>query len=559
MMSSVRHGSNTPRKKALYDQFLDELPADDETPSKWRIPGLGHSRSPSTGSTDDSNKGEEGVSEGESIASPRPMPDTKEFLEKIYEPVGRSKVHGFDYDIMSLKMLLLDERSQYSFKLVGVVGMLGVGKTTLCRLILDEEEVKQRFVPRFWITMPSDEEPNSLEKVVERMLERLGVEEEIITSISKNHELPGLLYALHLHLKGKRYLILLDGVRAKDDYYEHLISCLRDGHGFPKAYGGAVMVTSRDEEAVKTMVGEQNLHRLLPLSNPDSCWPIYQNLDSVAQVSGSEASKEVKEELLKKCGGLPLAARILRELKDLEKKQKDGSIQAPAASKEGPTQASTASNEVSSQASTASEEGPIQASAASKEGPTQAPAASKEGSNEASAASNEGPIQASAASNEGPIQASAASNEGPIQASAASKEGSNEASAASKEGPIQASAASKEVSSQASAASKEVSSQASIASKEDSNQASAASKEGSSEGSAASKEDPNQASAASKEVSSQASAASKEASAASKEDLNQASAASKEVSSQASAASKEDSNQASTASNESDLKPATTD
>ncbi|EOY25253.1 NBS resistance-like protein [Theobroma cacao] len=548
MMSSVRHGSNTPRKKALYDQFLDELPADDETPSKWRIPGLGHSRSPSTGSTDDSNKGEEGVSEGESIASPRPMPDTKEFLEKIYEPVGRSKVHGFDYDIMSLKMLLLDERSQYSFKLVGVVGMLGVGKTTLCRLILDEEEVKQRFVPRFWITMPSDEEPNSLEKVVERMLERLGVEEEIITSISKNHELPGLLYALHLHLKGKRYLILLDGVRAKDDYYEHLISCLRDGHGFPKAYGGAVMVTSRDEEAVKTMVGEQNLHRLLPLSNPDSCWPIYQNLDSVAQVSGSEASKEVKEELLKKCGGLPLAARILRELKDLEKKQKDGSIQAPAASKEGPTQASTASNEVSSQASTASEEGPIQASAASKEGPTQAPAASKEGSNEASAASNEGPIQASAASNEGPIQASAASNEGPIQASAASKEGSNEASAASKEGPIQASAASKEVSSQASAASKEVSSQASIASKEDSN-----------EGSAASKEDPNQASAASKEVSSQASAASKEASAASKEDLNQASAASKEVSSQASAASKEDSNQASTASNESDLKPATTD
>ncbi|WRX17911.1 NB-ARC - like 10 [Theobroma cacao] len=433
MMSSVRHGSNTPRKKALYDQFLDELPADDETPSKWRIPGLGHSRSPSTGSTDDSNKGEEGVSEGESIASPRPMPDTKEFLEKIYEPVGRSKVHGFDYDIMSLKMLLLDERSQYSFKLVGVVGMLGVGKTTLCRLILDEEEVKQRFVPRFWITMPSDEEPNSMEKVVERMLERLGVEEEIITSISKNHELPGLLYALHLHLKGKRYLILLDGVRAKDDYYEHLISCLRDGHGFPKAYGGAVMVTSRDEEAVKTMVGEQNLHRLLPLSNPDSCWPIYQNLDSVAQVSGSEASKEVKEELLKKCGGLPLAARILRELKDLEKKQKDGSIQAPAASKEGPTQASTASNEVSSQASTASEEGRIQASAASKEGPTQAPAASKEGSNEASAASKEGPIQASAAS-----------NEGPIQASAASKEGSNEASAASKEGPIQASAASKE-------------------------------------------------------------------------------------------------------------------
>ncbi|XP_021281572.1 probable disease resistance protein At5g45490 [Herrania umbratica] len=470
MKSSVHPRSNTPSTKALYDQFLDELSADDETSSTFRIPAFGRSKSPSTGSTDDSNKGEKGASEEESIASPRRMADTKEFLEKIYEPVGRSKVHGFDYDIMSLKMLLLDERSQYSFKVVGVVGMLGVGKTTLCRLILDEEEVKQRFVPRFWITMPTDEEPNSMEKVVERMLERLGVEEEIITSISINHELPGLLYALHLYVRGKRYLILLDGVRAKDKYYENLMSCLRDGHGFPTGYGGAVMVTSRDEEAVKNMVGEQNLHRLLPLSNPDSCWPIYQNLDSAAQDSGSEASKEVKDELLKKCGGLPLAARILRELKDLEKKQGGGS-------KEGPIQAPAASKEVSSQAPAASKEGPIQASTASNEVSSQASAASKEVSSQATAASKEGPIQASAVSEEGPIQAPAASKEVSSQAPAASKENSTEASAPSIEDLNEASAVSKEGSNEASAASKVVSSQASTASKEGSNQASTASNE----------------------------------------------------------------------------------
>ncbi|XVE65370.1 hypothetical protein DITRI_Ditri07aG0175300 [Diplodiscus trichospermus] len=356
-------------RKALYDVFIDNLSGNYKEVSE------------------DSQKGKREVSEGDLDASiflkleekqlkleekqQIVKKRTEQFLEDIYEPVERSKVYGFDYDEKTLKMLLLNGKSQESFKLIGVVGVLGVGKSTLCRLIFTEEEVKQHFVPRIWI--PMSEESETMENVVERLLDHLGVEEETIKSISNDHKLPGLLYALYLHLKGKRFLIVFDNVQDKDKYYEDLLSCLSNGHGFPKRDGGAVVVNSRNEEAIKKMVGDQNLHRLLPLSDPESCWNIYkQNWDvskeekkedkkveglgqpqdrgssaseeikEVAgeiegQDAGEDASKarkkvesqspktdvpiEVKEELKKKCGGIPLAARMMGEIKLLKETQ----------------------------------------------------------------------------------------------------------------------------------------------------------------------------------------------------------------------------------------------
>ncbi|XP_022737775.1 probable disease resistance protein At5g45440 [Durio zibethinus] len=343
--------SSSSKKEILYDEFLKTLPKDDEESSPSYIQETIKSLCPkitTSGSADHSikNYGGDGIQEESDPGLGLTTDEKKkQFLEKIYEPVEQSEVQGFDYDEKSLKMLLLNEKSQDSIKLIGVVGVLGVGKTTLCRLIFNEEEVKQRFVPRIWISM--SEELKSMEDVVKRMLEHLGVEEEIIESISNDHKLPGLLYSLHLKLKGKRFLIVFDDVRNKEEYYEKLESCLRDGHGFPKGSGGAVIVSSRNQEAIKKMVEEQNLHRLLPLSDPDCCWGIYRDPDDSKGEKDStrlEVMKEVKEELKKKCGGFPLAARIMREINHLHEEQmlqNDGLKQASAAPKDGSGEATT--------------------------------------------------------------------------------------------------------------------------------------------------------------------------------------------------------------------------
>ncbi|KAL4346660.1 hypothetical protein GQ457_17G019830 [Hibiscus cannabinus] len=314
MSSRTNPDQSDNSSQVLYDSFMKELSNDDEPPASM-LQSLCRMNS-STETVE--------YPVGGDPDEPRNFTEDeiRQFLKRIYEPVlNPEKVHGFGYDEKTLKMWLLNEKTRDSFKLLGVVGMLGVGKTALCRLILNEKDVKQHYFPRILVTLSESEE---LEKVVERMLEHLGVEERIIDTISRENKLPGLLYALHLRLNGKKFLIVLDNVNEKDGYYEKLVSCLKDGHGFPKAYGGAVILNGRHEEAIKKIVGEGNVHGVELLSCHDDCWEIYQTLalgeDGIHMYPRSgEASQEVKEELKKKCGGLPLAARIMGELKYREK------------------------------------------------------------------------------------------------------------------------------------------------------------------------------------------------------------------------------------------------
>ncbi|OMO93474.1 Disease resistance protein [Corchorus olitorius] len=463
-MGSV-HRKSAPllSKKPLYDQFLGTLPREDEPPSTLGLDkalsyckkasqssssepsketvgesteGSEHSKE-STKSSDIGDQSSNAGAETEKSFTPE---EIEAFLRKIYEPVDSSKVYGFDYDKMTLKMLLLDGKGHDSLKLVGVVGMVGVGKTALARSIFDEEEVKQRFVPRIQIALSESEEPKpkSMEMVVRRMLKLLGVEEEIINSISNVDKLPGLLYALHLQLKGKRYLILLDDVREEDEYYGKLESCLRNGHGFPTGHGGAVIVTSRKEESVTKMVDKQNLHlhRLVPISDSESCWPIYQNM-ALADVkpqdtSSSDTPKEVKDELKNKCGGLPLAARIMGELKRQELERSSIKDDSSIVSGEAEGSKDVDSPETG--------DGSKEASATSKVGST---------NQEKSHVSGDGPKETWTPSKDGPNnQASVISEDGPKElASTASKdvvsgEGPEEESAVSKDEPSQVSTAS---------------------------------------------------------------------------------------------------------------------
>ncbi|KAK3200769.1 hypothetical protein Dsin_024184 [Dipteronia sinensis] len=221
--------------------------------------------------------------------------------------------------------MLLKSGSDDQFKAIAVVGMAGVGKTTLCQEVFNKEEVKRHFVPRIWVCMsrqPNDDE-NLKAVIVKRMLECLGVDDEVINSIPKDHE---LVYALHMELMTKKYLIVLEDCEETDKWYEKLYNSSNNGekwgeqlyHGFPKGYGGAVIVTSRNEEVAKKMVGEENLLQLQPLSNPESCWSIYK--DSVAAEGvefnppDSKESKQLKEKLKTKCVGLPLAAKLMGQI-----------------------------------------------------------------------------------------------------------------------------------------------------------------------------------------------------------------------------------------------------
>lgn len=271
------------------------------------------------------------------------------------------KIHEFVEPVAEMEKMLTEPERGGGFRAIGVVGIGGMGKTTLARTVFNSSQVKAQFYPRLWIclsqTIPKGNDVKM--EITKRMLMSLAAEEETIESIVKNSSgnnyiaLDGLLFALHQRLLDKPYLIVFDDVWNIDGWYEGLDSTLpmhyewgnRLAHGLPKCSGGRVIVTSRIEGVANRMVGKQNVYKLPPLLNEEirliletelsnqkdgekkNSGPTLPSSDTVNSTterlsSGKEQlsaesimnNKSKMNELVNMCQGLPLAAKTLGDI-----------------------------------------------------------------------------------------------------------------------------------------------------------------------------------------------------------------------------------------------------
>lgn len=248
-------------------------------------------------------------------------------------PLRADSVKGFAIE-MELLESLCKKPSSNEFKAIGVVGKGGIGKTTLCQLFFSNAQKTREFLPRIWVSLCRKPTENSKKKadIVKAVLFQLGVEEEVSAIEDKytaDCKLSALIALLHKHLWGKKYLIVLDGIcdvgicNEDDEWYSNLGSNLSNGapwghrlaHGLPKGYGGRVIVTCRNEEMARKMVGEDNLHQIMPLSDPEICWAIFENSAKQRgkQINPTE-KEQLKADINKKCAGLPLAAKLMGQM-----------------------------------------------------------------------------------------------------------------------------------------------------------------------------------------------------------------------------------------------------
>ncbi|CAB4304402.1 unnamed protein product [Prunus armeniaca] len=277
-------------------------------------------------------------------------PDDPEENSEIELPVVEAEVVGFDEQLLKIGNFLLKSSpsSGAGFAAVGIVGMAGVGKTTLVREVLSWWMVLGKFSPIIWLCLSNIiKENKQVEEeievsIVKCMLSKLdhdavadgdGIiqeeEEKTISSNNSGHLLAALLERLNQHLSGKSYLIVLDDVWHMNDFYSDLGQLLevqegdkkvgdRLSHGLPKGSGGAIIVTSRIPEVVETMVvpaqGSDKHYKSLIISleplDRESCWNIYQDTAFGYQQHLEKVENEIKD----LCYGLPLAARTLAEI-----------------------------------------------------------------------------------------------------------------------------------------------------------------------------------------------------------------------------------------------------
>ena len=183
---------------------------------------------------------------------------------------------------------------------VAIVGLGGIGKTTLARSVtkqLKEGEAKY-FDTMLWVYVSNIFDVNS---ILRRMVESCDQAATTITSRE------ALIERLHTMLKNKRIFIVLDDVwNEEKDNWDLLKSCLLQ---LNLAGGSTVIVTSRSSQ-VASIMEVVHCWDQETLSD-DDCWSILKDRafpDPNAPVASER--KKIGREIAKKCAGLPLAAKV---------------------------------------------------------------------------------------------------------------------------------------------------------------------------------------------------------------------------------------------------------
>jgi disease resistance protein RPM1 len=183
-------------------------------------------------------------------------------------------------------------------EVVSVVGMGGLGKTTLVRKVYDDAQVKLHFKYRAWLFVSQSFKMEELLKDTLQQLYRVkrkpvpqGVE-----SMSDDQ----LRTKINNFLQQKRYLIVLDDVWHIDDW-----EAVKNA--FPYNSGSRVMLTTRNSEIASASCKEfhGHVHPLNPLS-PEESWTLFCR-KTFGDNSCPPALKTLTDSILARCEGLPLA------------------------------------------------------------------------------------------------------------------------------------------------------------------------------------------------------------------------------------------------------------
>ncbi|KAL0356299.1 UNVERIFIED_CONTAM: putative late blight resistance proteinR1B-16 [Sesamum radiatum] len=177
--------------------------------------------------------------------------------------LGRKFV-GLKDDFLQLKDQLIGESSR--IKVVAVVGMAGIGKTTLVKEVYDDPSIGQIFHYRAWAIMGPNYRKRDILLALLRSVDR--DDSKFYEEVNDGQ----LTETIYKNLKGRRYLIVLDDlcdIRAWDD----LKSLFPDDGN-----GSRVMLTTRLRNVALYAAGStRNIHYIRFL-NKDESWELLRDI-----------------------------------------------------------------------------------------------------------------------------------------------------------------------------------------------------------------------------------------------------------------------------------------
>ncbi|XP_026438662.1 putative disease resistance protein RGA3 isoform X2 [Papaver somniferum] len=230
--------------------------------------------------------------------------------------IGDFKIVGREKDTSRIleTLLMIDPSSSssanFSPQVISIVGMGGIGKTTLAQSVYKDNSIERSFEPRAWVCISDDFD---IFLILRKILESFTGE---ACALSNVHV---LVRKVHEKISGKKYLLVLDDLwneNAED--WEKLKGYLSGG-----AQGSKILVTTRKEKVASIVRGTIPPYNLTTLCNQE-CWLIIKNRAfSPGGAVETLTMSNIGEEISRKCAGLPLAANFLGGLMRLKRKESD--------------------------------------------------------------------------------------------------------------------------------------------------------------------------------------------------------------------------------------------
>jgi hypothetical protein len=198
-----------------------------------------------------------------------------------------------------IKMLLSDDARDHEMGVIAIVGMGGIGKTTLAQSVYNNDKVREHFNIDAWVCV--SEEFDAF-KVTKTILEA------VTSPISDIKDLNQLQLRLKECLTGKKFLLVLDDVWNETyDHWETLCKPFKYG-----AQGSKVIITTRSDRVVS--VARAMPHRLMELPEED-CWSLFaKHAFHDGNSNAHEKLEVIGRKIIKKCGGIPLAVKTIGAL-----------------------------------------------------------------------------------------------------------------------------------------------------------------------------------------------------------------------------------------------------
>ncbi|KAL3533904.1 hypothetical protein ACH5RR_007425 [Cinchona calisaya] len=224
-------------------------------------------------------------------------------LRRTYSHVIEDDFVGLEGDVELLVENLVMEDEIHHFRVVSIYGMGGLGKTTLAQKVYNHPRVKRYFDGYVWVCVSQKWQK---EKMLQRILISLIPDRREDILKWRDEELVRQLFQIQ---RSKKYLLVLDDIWSTNAW-----KCIKQAFPITEKNGSKILLTTRKKE-VAEQIGPNGFHHQLRLLSDDESWELLKmkapTEKCVRENEDIQELEKLGKEMVKYCGGLPLAVIVL--------------------------------------------------------------------------------------------------------------------------------------------------------------------------------------------------------------------------------------------------------